>query len=231
VWAWGHGAGGKLGMADKDTKDRYEPCLVPKLRGRSVLQVCAGTWHSMALVTYPPMLKGGWVYTWGSGYHGQLAQGPICVSYIPQLIEYFVVVHVLIKSICCGSHHCLAVTKEGELYSWGSNTDGCLGRKIDERDVVYTPVPGHVGGYGAIVHRIGRGFPRSISCGKEYSVVVTYPYDGPDHTLATKLMEEAKIRFEEEQLAKQSATLIESGRGSTSMNEGRPSGASSFNQS
>eukprot|EP01032_Pedospumella_encystans_P027194 gene27194-30739_t len=30
VWAWGNGSGGKLGLGD--TKDRYEPCLVPTLR-------------------------------------------------------------------------------------------------------------------------------------------------------------------------------------------------------
>ena len=144
----------------------------------------------MALVAYPPMLKGGWVYTWGSGYHGQLGQGTACVSFTPNTVEYFVVVHVTVKSIAAGSHHCLAVTKEGELYSWGSNTDGCLGRKIDEKDVVYTPVPGHVPGFGALVGRIGRGFPRTLTCGKEFSVVVTYPYEGPDNTVATKLMEE-----------------------------------------
>lgn len=72
VWAWGNGAGGKLGLGDN--KDRYEPCIVPALRAKAILQVAAGYWHSMAVVQYPPMLKGGWLYTWGSGYHGQLAQ-------------------------------------------------------------------------------------------------------------------------------------------------------------
>jgi hypothetical protein len=53
-------------------------------------------------------------------------------------------------------------------------------RKIDEKDVTYTHLPGHVSGYGALVNRIGRGFPRSISAGREFSVVCTYPYEGPD---------------------------------------------------
>lgn len=76
-------------------------------------------------------------------------------------------------------------------------------RKIDEKDVKFTAVPGHVAGFGALVARIGRGAPRSISCGKEFSVVCTYPYEGPDLQVATKLMEEAKIREQEAQLAKQ----------------------------
>jgi len=72
-----------------DMTDRYDPCLVLKLRGKFVLQVSASTWHSMALVAHPPMIGGGWVYTWGSGYHGQLAQGPKVVCLVPEVIEYF----------------------------------------------------------------------------------------------------------------------------------------------
>ena len=92
------------------------------------MQVAAGTWHSMALVCYPPMIHGGWVYTWGSGYHGQLAQGTKVISPTPEVVDYFMYVNLLVKVICAGSHHCLAVVKEGELYSWGSNMNGCLGR-------------------------------------------------------------------------------------------------------
>lgn len=126
VWAWGSGAGGKLGQGDN--KDHYEPVLVPKLRGRSILQVCAGTWHSMALVTFPPIMSGGWLYTWGSGYHGQLGQQLTVLSPVPEVVEYFVSVNLLLKMIATSSHHCMAVTLEGELYSWGDNKYGCLGR-------------------------------------------------------------------------------------------------------
>ena len=76
-----------------------------------------------------------------------------------------------------------------------------LYRHIDETDVPYTHIPGHVGGFGAIVDRVGRGFPRHISCGKEYTVVCTWPYEGPDLQVAAKLMEEAKVREQEALLA------------------------------
>jgi hypothetical protein len=56
-------------------------------------------------------------------------------------------------------------------------------------DVTYTPLPGHVAGYGALVNRVGRGFPRAIACGREFSAVATFPYEGPDLQVATKLME------------------------------------------
>lgn len=71
----------------------------------------------------------------------------------------------------------------------------------------FTATPGHVGGFGAIVNRIGRGFPRHVTCGREFTVVVTYPYEGPNLETATKLMEEAKIREEEAMLEKRQQQL------------------------
>jgi hypothetical protein len=76
-------------------------------------------------------------------------------------------------------------------------------RKIQEKDVEYTATPGHVGGYGAIVGRIGRGLVRSVSCGREYTIVATWPYEGPNFEVCTKLMEEQKVREEEANLIKQ----------------------------
>ena len=59
AWSWGNGAGGRLGLGDQ--KDRYDPCGIPKLRGKSLMMVAAGSWHSLALVQYPPMKNGGMV--------------------------------------------------------------------------------------------------------------------------------------------------------------------------
>jgi alpha-tubulin suppressor-like RCC1 family protein len=199
VWSWGNGSGAKLGHGD--IKDRYEPTLIPKLAGKSVLQVEASSFFSLAIVQYPPILDGGYLYTWGQGYFGQLAQGSLNMIQEPKICEFFVQCHLMLKSVAAGPNHCLGMSKEGELFSWGNNLYGALGRKIDEKDVNYTPLPGHVAGFGALVNRIGRGFPRSISCGRDFSVVVTFPYEGPDFLLATKLMEEARIREQEAMLA------------------------------
>ena len=200
VWAWGNGAGGRLGTGDNS--DRFDPCLVPRLKGKSVLTIAAGVWHSMCVVAYPPMKKGGWLYTWGSGYHGQLGHSLKTVCLRAEVVEYFLNHNLLITEIAAGSHHCAAFTADGEMYTWGSNSHGQLGRKIDEKDVNYTGMPGHVGGFGAIVGKIGRGFPRSVACGQEFTICCTYPYEGPDYATATKLMEEAKVREQEALLAK-----------------------------
>jgi len=44
-----------------------------------------------------------------------------------------------------------------------------------------------------------------ITCGREFTVVCTAAYVGPDLAVATKLMEEAKIREQEAALAKKAA--------------------------
>ena len=53
--------------------------------------------------------------------------------------------------------------------------------------------------------QIGRGLPRHVACGREFTIVATYPYQGPDLEVAIKLMEEAKIREQEELLQSQNA--------------------------
>eukprot|EP00605_Chrysophyceae_sp_TOSAG23-4_P000295 GSChrysophyteH1.ASY1.ANO1.340.1 assembled CDS len=203
VWSWGNGSGGRLGLGDN--ADRFDPCLVPRVKGKTILGVSAGVWHGAAIVAYPPMKGGGWLYTWGSGYHGQLGHNLKTVVMKAEVVDYFLQYHLLIKYVTCGSHHCAAFTTDGEMYTWGSNSHGQLGRKIDERDVAYTGTPGHVGGFGAIVGKIGRGFPRAVACGSEFTICCTYPYDGPDYATATKLMEETKIREQEALLEKRRA--------------------------
>jgi hypothetical protein len=47
------------------------------------------------------------------------------------------------------------------------------------------------------VWSIGREFPRSVRCGRDYTIVSTWPYEDPNFDVCSKLMEEKKIREEE----------------------------------
>mmetsp|Transcript_44779 Transcript_44779/g.136661 ORF Transcript_44779/g.136661 Transcript_44779/m.136661 type:complete len:243 (-) Transcript_44779:481-1209(-) len=145
-------------------------------------------------------------YFQGSGFHGQLGQGETTVSPKPALVDGFCCTQIIIQEVICGSHHNVAISNEGELYTWGSNRNNCLGRRINETLVDYTPHPGHCGGFGAIVNRIGRGLPRSVACGTHFTVVATHPYEGPTEKTAKSLMgdherEELEKRLERERLA------------------------------
>lgn len=70
------------------------------------------------------------LYTWGSGYHGQLALGTRQVQPTPAIVSKLLTTQQLLRKVWFGSHHCAAVTTDGELYTWGSNRTGCLGRKL-----------------------------------------------------------------------------------------------------
>lgn len=51
----------------------------------------------------------------------------------------------------------------------------------------YSADPGHVGGFGVLVDGVGRGLPRAVACGKEFTLVATYPYEGPVMEVRSKL--------------------------------------------
>ena len=70
------------------------------------------------------------LYTWGSGYHGQLALGTRQVQPTPTIVSKLLTTQQFVRQVWCGSHHCAAVTTDGELYTWGANKTGCLGRVL-----------------------------------------------------------------------------------------------------
>ncbi|CAM9715922.1 unnamed protein product [Chrysoparadoxa australica] len=206
LWSWGSGDGGVLGQGD--VTKRESPSQIETFRGMHVLQVSCGTWHAAAVVLVPPCLDCGYVYTWGSGYHGQLGQENKLVSLKPALVSNLLKTQQFIASICCGSHHNAALTAEGELYTWGSNRNGCLGRTLPQGSP-FTSEPGHVGGFGVLVDGIGRGLPRSFSCGKEFTIVCTYPYEGPIMSVAKEIMQEYATEDEEILLQEQELARLE----------------------
>jgi len=113
----------------------------------------------------------------------------------PTFVKCFHGHHLGVKNIFCGSHHNAAITSDGELYTWGLNQSNCLGRSFEQQKRSFSPTPGHCSGFGAIIDRVGRGKPRSVACGKGFTIVATYPYDGPPEVEAIHLMEEHKIKL------------------------------------
>ena len=200
LFTWGSGDGGRLGHGD--TKDRLQPCLVESLTGSIVIDVSLGFWHSAAVVQVPPSLNGGWLYTWGSGYHGQLAQGDLTFTDVPLLSEVAVDMRLLFIKLSCGPTHCFAQSIDGDLYSWGSDSHGELARErvyeLDEGKH-YTPIPGFVQGFNTMVNRVGRGTVISFSCGKNFTVVATAKYTGETEEEILKREEEEEYFSEPSQ--------------------------------
>jgi hypothetical protein len=177
TFAFGDNDGGRLGLGDKEQKN--EICEIESLRGVEILDLSAGTWHSACIGVMPPLHNCGFLYTWGSGYAGQLAQGDTMISLVPTIVPFFARGEVYAKKIFCGSHHNAVISKDGKMFTWGLNEQGCLGRKIRDERNEFVSKPGLVEGFGSKVDGIGRGIPKSIALGKGYTIVCTMNYNEP----------------------------------------------------
>jgi hypothetical protein len=176
VFSWGSGDGGRLGHGD--TKRRNTPTIIHALAGEAVAKVACSVWHSAAVVVVPPYTKGGLLYTWGTGMHGQLGHGTTKTLLAPAAIRDLYDMSVAVVDVSCGMYHNALISVAGECFTWGSNKYGCLGRP-SEMEVVpasYTPVPGLVEG----LHVFGKLGPVcSVACGRYYTAVALEPYTGP----------------------------------------------------
>ncbi|OWM76355.1 ultraviolet-B receptor UVR8 isoform X2 [Punica granatum] len=118
ICSWGRGEDGQLGHGDAE--DRLFPTQLNALDGHEVVSVICGADHTIAYSE--SRLE---VYSWGWGDFGRLGHGNSSDLFTPQPVK---ALHGLrIKQIACGDSHCLAVTMEGEVQSWGRNQNGQLG--------------------------------------------------------------------------------------------------------
>eukprot|EP00656_Telonema_subtile_P058621 TRINITY_DN9984_c0_g1_i4.p1 TRINITY_DN9984_c0_g1~~TRINITY_DN9984_c0_g1_i4.p1 ORF type:complete len:988 (-),score=283.00 TRINITY_DN9984_c0_g1_i4:102-3065(-) len=104
------------------------PCKVDTLCGKGVQQVGCGGSNTVALCDT------GEVFVWGWGEQGQLGLGSTTMCRYPTLVEELSDKSVSELSIC-GSHTA-ALTRSGELYTWGASTNGQLG--LDGATAIYT---------------------------------------------------------------------------------------------
>eukprot|EP00960_Hanusia_phi_P047842 758617-Hanusia_phi.AAC.2 len=110
-----------------------------------VFSVSCGELHSAAIVKQI-YESDGIVYTWGCGGGGRLGNHG---SYNPDYNDKFEahIVHTreydedsyeyhlvpfLAQEVSCGGQHTCSITSSGELYSWGSNRYGQLGRAVSD---------------------------------------------------------------------------------------------------
>ncbi|XP_065655109.1 alsin isoform X2 [Hydra vulgaris] len=85
VWSWGKNTYGQLGLGD--LSNRCEPTLINKLKGKNIIQVTAGSDHSIALTAH------GQVYSWGDNTYGQLTHSNTLIQ-LPKKVKALVGIHV-----------------------------------------------------------------------------------------------------------------------------------------
>lgn len=116
LWIWGKGDGGRLGFGHEN------PVFVPTLNTHldSVRSVALGGLHSVALNSL------GQVFTWGYGGFGALGHKVYHRELVPRLVEGSWDAEIC--HVATSGTHTAAITKSGELYTWGRDEgDGRLG--------------------------------------------------------------------------------------------------------
>ncbi|GAB2287222.1 Ultraviolet-B receptor uvr8 [Dionaea muscipula] len=127
VCSWGRGEDGQLGHGDPE--DRLSPTQLSALDGHDVTSASCGADHTTAYSESRMQ-----VYSWGWGDFGRLGHGNSSDLFTPQPIR--ALDGVRIRQIACGDCHCLAVTLQGEVASWGRNQNGQLGLGTMEDSLV-----------------------------------------------------------------------------------------------
>lgn len=106
-------------------------CQVP-IKGDHVIATIATGWSHCAVTT-----SNGDVITWGSGSHGELGHGDDIGHNKPTVITRFTAhpSKPRVHQLECGEQHNIALTEDGEVWTWGINYYDKLGLLTDSGSV------------------------------------------------------------------------------------------------
>ncbi|XP_026528407.1 E3 ISG15--protein ligase HERC5-like [Notechis scutatus] len=118
LFAWGENEHGQLGVG-KAMGHIKEPQLVQALEGIPLINIAAGSAHSMVVSIF------GTVYSWGKNMFGQLGLGDTEDRYIPTNVKALEQKKTVF--ISCGGEHTAVLSKDGLVCTFGSGCYGQLG--------------------------------------------------------------------------------------------------------
>ncbi|CAJ1974859.1 unnamed protein product [Sphenostylis stenocarpa] len=134
AFSWGLGVSGRLGHGHESSIlgffkccSEYTPRLIKDLEGIKVKYVAAGLLNSACTD------ENGSVLVFGERGIEKLHLKEMSDTTKPSLISEL----PYSKEVACGGYHTCVLTNSGELYTWGSNENGCLG--IGSSDVIHLP--------------------------------------------------------------------------------------------
>ena len=137
LYSWGNNTFGQLGRDTGSATHDATPGRVPMPTGITCIQISGGTFYTMALGS------DGNVYSWGSNTNGQL--GRYTNSEKPGALPNKVILPTGVTkytAIAARGWCSLAMGSDGNLYSWGYNNYGQMGRETD--DSISNTEPGKV---------------------------------------------------------------------------------------
>ncbi|GKZ00481.1 hypothetical protein MPSEU_001000600 [Mayamaea pseudoterrestris] len=140
VYVSGHNGFGQLGC-DLAVTEKHELTELPYFNGKNIVRVAAGQSHSLAMD-----ISGSFIYAWGSGAKAELGQGrdfvpSVCFN--PQLVKFPRIslsdlnVTRLFRSIHAGGNGSMAITVDGEIFTWGFGDNGATGHETQADEEIY----------------------------------------------------------------------------------------------
>ncbi|XP_070228263.1 probable E3 ubiquitin-protein ligase HERC6 isoform X3 [Bos mutus] len=118
VQSCGDNSRGQLGR--KGTPRGEQPERIPALETLHVALVSCGKEHSLAVC------HKGRVFAWGAASEGQLGIGEFKeTTFIPKKIKTLAGIKII--QVACGHYHSVALSEDGQVFSWGTNSHGQLG--------------------------------------------------------------------------------------------------------
>lgn len=151
VYTWGSGEFGRLGYTD--VRRQTIPRQISDLKGQRIVKIALGYYHAAAINDQ------GMVFTWGRGITGQLGRGNIVNEDSVQPVSSLQ--SILITDVSCGESHTVALSTEGEVYTWGGGQLGQLGHG----DFLRQSLPIKVTNFEDRICQ--------ISCGKRHTAAVS----------------------------------------------------------
>ncbi|CAM9356733.1 unnamed protein product [Ectocarpus sp. 12 AP-2014] len=180
-YAWGKNDCGQCGDTDPVCSDAISPRSIDGLKNFPVSMMAGGWGHSLALT------RRGELFSFGGSYsHGRDGDTPTAVLGISAAAASATVANgtlgkrggvpptrvctdslgsATVKAITSGWDHCMAVTDDGTLFTWGSGRHGQLGHEDAE--------PRHSPTRVAFFATLFGGRIRSATGGRTYSAAVT----------------------------------------------------------
>ncbi|XP_045676263.1 probable E3 ubiquitin-protein ligase HERC6 isoform X2 [Phyllostomus hastatus] len=118
VHSCGDNSRGQLGRRGVQRGDHPEP--IKALETLQVVLVSCGKEHSLAVC------HKGRVFAWGAGSEGQLGTEEFKeIIFTPKKIKTLTDKKII--QVSCGDYHSLALSEDGQVFSWGKNSHGQLG--------------------------------------------------------------------------------------------------------
>ncbi|MFH0879099.1 MAG: RCC1 repeat-containing protein, partial [Lentisphaerota bacterium] len=113
VYTWGSNINGDLGLgtSGNNVASPLQMSGLPPMR-----KIATGYFHSLGIA------QNGRLWTWGSGWDGQLGVGAASTGYKPMATRLDQVI-----GIAAGTRHSVALKSDGTVWAWGLNTCGQVG--------------------------------------------------------------------------------------------------------